>query len=331
MTTIDTLTRGGALTATLPELIRFTNDWLNNRDLAENTRKAYKPIIVRWLTWCANADISPMHAKFTHVNTYARDLAQFGNTRTGGPMAKSTVAQHMAGLWSWYDFLANMELIDRNPVNGADRPKVDPSHSATRWVSEPETDAMILAARNDSLCSYAAVMVMADMGMRVSSVFDLRIEDLDWDSEGTVWATYVIKGGRTRRRQLTPGAGKALLAYLAERADQAGVDIADLPYGPVFYGPRGGALDRHAAFRVVRRLAKKAGLHRWEKVTPHSFRHGLATNSRRRGIAIEDVQEALDHANINTTRRYDGDKFNPDREPGRVQELEREKRLALAA
>jgi integrase len=48
---------------------------------------------------------------------------------------------------------------------------------------------------------------------------------------------------------------------------------------------------------------------------PHSLRHSYATESLRLGAALQDVQDALGHADPRTTRRYDGSRHNLDRSP----------------
>jgi integrase/recombinase XerD len=50
-------------------------------------------------------------------------------------------------------------------------------------------------------------------------------------------------------------------------------------------------------------------------VSPHSLRHSYATESLRLGAALQDVQDALGHADPRTTRRYDRSRHNLDRSP----------------
>jgi site-specific recombinase XerD len=45
--------------------------------------------------------------------------------------------------------------------------------------------------------------------------------------------------------------------------------------GPIFLGPDGKRLDRHAAGRIVRRVARRAGINK--QVGPHTLRHAFIT------------------------------------------------------
>ena len=53
-------------------------------------------------------------------------------------------------------------------------------------------------------------------------------------------------------------------------------------------------LDRHAAARIVRQLAKRAGIDK--RVTPHTLRHAFITAALDAGVPLRDVQQAASHA-----------------------------------
>ena len=121
-------------------------------------------------------------------------------------------------------------------------------------------------------------------------------------------------GVRARRRALTPYAGAAVDAYLAARAAAEGTS-ADRLDGPLLVTASGARLDRHAVFRLIRRLAAEAGIAGAQRLSPHSLRHAFATAARAEGVALEDVQDAMGHADPRTTPRYDRDRHNLDRDP----------------
>jgi integrase/recombinase XerD len=141
--------------------------------------------------------------------------------------------------------------------------------------------------------------------VRVGELVGLDLADVGWE-RGHRTVRFVGKGGRPRRRVLTPGAAAALDDYLPVRGTQE---------GPLFVTSSGARIDRHAVFRLVRRLAAEAGIAGAQRLSPHSLRHAFATAARDEGVPLEDVQDAMGHADPRTTRRYDRDRHNLDRDP----------------
>lgn len=307
------------------DLQALTDAWLRNRRLAEHTRAAYGRDIAGWLGWCAARDLEPTRATFLHVNEYGRTLESTVDGRTGRPLAPSTVARKLSALSSWYDFLTRTRIVDTNPVAGADRPRVARDHSATVGLAAEEVDALLAAAERDAGAtarrSRAVLALLADLGLRVGEVIGLDIADLGQE-RGHHSIRFAGKGGTARRRALAPSTVAAIEAYLTLRGAEP---------GPLFVTATGARLDRHAVFRLVRRLAKTAGIPAWANLSPHSLRHAFATNARAEGVPLEDVQDAMGHADPRTTRRYDRDRHNLDRDPAYTLWSARARRAAAAA
>jgi integrase len=67
-------------------------------------------------------------------------------------------------------------------------------------------------------------------------------------------------------------------------------------------GELGRAMRDGRAREVVAALGRRAGIDR--VVTPHQFRHGLATELSEAGRSLDEIQMILGHAHVETTRRY---------------------------
>lgn len=302
---------GGDALAHTGDLTALTEGWLGNRRLSEHTRAAYRRDVAGWLAWCGSRELDPMRVVFLHVNEYARALESTLDGRTGKPLSQATVARKLSGLSSWYAFLAKLGVVEANPVAGADRPSVGRDHSATVGLTAGEVDALLAAADRDqrptAARNRAVLALLADLGLRVGEVVGLDVPDLGYE-RGHRSVRFVGKGGRPRRRALTAGTAAMLDAYLAGRG-------AEADSGPLFVTTSGARIDRHVVFRLVRRLAREAGIPGWARLSPHSLRHAFATSARDEGVPLEDVQDAMGHADPRTTRRYDRDRHNLDRDP----------------
>ena len=99
---------------------------------------------------------------------------------------------------------------------------------------------------------------------------------------------------------------------LAPRTARA-IDLAtgERSNGPIFLITDGRRLDRHGAARIVRRVARRAGI--TKNVSPHTLRHAFITAALDAGVPLRDVQEAASHADPRTTIRYDRARGSLDR------------------
>jgi site-specific recombinase XerD len=69
----------------------------------------------------------------------------------------------------------------------------------------------------------------------------------------------------------------------------------------VFLATDGRRPDRHGAGRIVRKVARRAGL--GKAVIPHTLRHAFITAALDARVPPRDVQEAASHADPRTTMR----------------------------
>jgi integrase/recombinase XerD len=299
------------------DLSAFTDGWLRNRRLSEHTRAAYRRDVGGWLTWCRRHELDPLRASFLHINAYARELESTVDSRTGRTLSPATVARALSALSSWYGFLATLGAVGTNPVPAADRPRISRDHSGTVGLSGDEVDALLAAVEVESGAAQArnraVVTLLADLGLRIGELISLDIDSLGAE-RGHRSVRFTGKGGSRRRRALTPASTAAVETYLMHRAAREGVSV-DALAGPLFVTTSGARLDRHAVFRLIRRLAHIAGIPAADRLSPHSLRHAFATTARAEGVPLEDVQDAMGHADPRTTRRYDRDRHNLDRDP----------------
>ncbi|MEU7802614.1 tyrosine-type recombinase/integrase [Micromonospora arborensis] len=316
MTDLATFATRAVVAGEQDALKDFTERWLTNRRLSEHTRTAYRRDVGMWAAWCEERGINPLQATFLDVNAWGRHLEQ-PNER-GKVAAPATVARRMSAVSSWYDFLAKLGAVPANPAAVADRPYVDRDHSPTQGFAAEDATAMLTAAaagdRWIGAAGLAITAVLVDMGVRVSDVCGLDVEDLGHADGHRTMQLLHMKGGKRRTRAMPPAVSKVIDAYLQHRADREQLPAEQLR-GALFLNARGKRIGRHEVYRFVRRLARAAGMPNWEKISPHSFRHAWNTIARQRKADLEDRQHALGHADPRTTQRYDRNRDSLDRDP----------------
>jgi integrase/recombinase XerD len=307
---------GGWYGPAADDLAEATAAWLASKK--PTTREAYRRDLAAWAGFCA--------ARGTHVLTARKpDADLFGAflqdpAACARPLSATSAARRMAAVSSWYGYLVACGVHERNPFAAAARPRVDRDYSATAWLDEAGARRMIEAAEagtgSTRLRDAAMLRLMLQLGVRVSEVCSLQIEALG-ASRGQRTVTISGKGGKRIDRALPPAAAAALDAYLAARAQRAGVEPGAL-HGSLFTTASGRAVDRVEVFRLVRRLAERAGLPQPQAVTPHALRHTFATIATERGADLDDLQDAMGHADPRTTRRYQRAARRLERDPAHL-------------
>jgi integrase/recombinase XerD len=145
-----------------------------------------------------------------------------------------------------------------------------------------------------SLTGRVATELLFATGIRVAELAGLRDEDIDLTA-GVI--TIVGKGSRQRRVYIPDSDIRDLIvAYRLER------DSRDAEGESFLVNSRGGAASPQYIRRLVRQLGESAALTR--RVTPHMFRHSVATYLLEEGVDIRYVQRLLGHRSIVTTEIY---------------------------
>lgn len=149
----------------------------------------------------------------------------------------------------------------------------------------------------------ALIRFLYRTGTRVSECCALKRGDIDLE-DGTAFV-FRGKGGKSRHIYFDSGTAAALTRYWVARGDGAlPVALASLPAfsGRNSPGKPGNAITPRTVERIVSEVARGAGV--VGNVTPHSFRHGLATQLVERRTPAPVVQRVLGHANLATTQIY---------------------------
>lgn len=171
------------------------------------------------------------------------------------------------------------------------RPRLDYESKAV-GLDRNELGMFLVQAGLAGSREHALACLLALNGLRISEALGADVEQLGVEP-GHRTLTITRKGGKIVTIPLAPRTARAIDLCGGERAQ-----------GPIFLNRNGTRrLDRHAATRIVRRLAKGAGIDK--QVTPHALRHSFITAALDAGVSLRDVQEAASHADPRTTMRYD--------------------------
>ena len=230
-------------------------------------------------------------ARRADIECFARHLESLGR-------ARATIARRLCTVACFYRYAEQEGLIAVSPAAHVRRPRLDHESHAT-GLDRNEVGALLVAAGLAGARDYALISVLALNGLRVSEARGADVEDLGLE-RGHRTLTILRKGGKVVTVPLAPRMARAIDLAVGERCG-----------GPIFGGTDGRRIDRHAAGRVVRRLAQRPGIAK--RVGPHTLRHAFITAALDAGVPLRDVQEAASHADPRTTMRYDRARFSLDR------------------
>lgn len=193
----------------------------------------------------------------------------------------------MLGLMSWYLEVPGVKGERRRQTAGPSVEDIQRMLAATSGDTEAQTR------------DYAIVVVFYCLGLRVSELCGLNLQDTDLD-KGSTW----IKGKGRRERELVPLPSQAVQAiqrYLTHRGTQA---------GPLFLtrGLRGkrqdGRLEPRSVLRIVRVLGQRVGLHVWNHALRPQQHHAGSDAGQKAGLGLDKIRAHSWHRSIATLLIY---------------------------
>lgn len=267
----------------------FLNDCANVRKLSEHTTRAYRLDLARFARFAGPR---------TDVTSFDRTvLSQYVEYLFEEHKLKETSAKrHVASLRSLFRWLEDGGHVADDPFRAA-RVRIKLPRRLPRVLSRAELASILEhppAGDFTSLTARIAAELLFATGIRVAELSGLRDDDIDL-AAGVI--TIVGKGSRQRRVYIPDSDIRELVvAYRHARSARG------LATDSFLVNSRGGPASPQYIRRLIRQLGESAAVSR--RVTPHMFRHSVATYLLEEGVDIRYVQRLLGHRSIVTTEIY---------------------------
>ncbi len=270
----------------------------------DNTRRAYKRAVTRFLAWCQNKGLELHTISPAHVGRYMQAL--------GGEIASKK--QQLAGIRKFLDICILRHAIVLNPALSVRGEKYQVVDGKTPEITKNQARRLIASIDPTSAIGRrdrAIIATLVYTAARVGAVSKLNMKRLQ--QRGKDWIfRFAEKGGKSREIPIRSDLEYEILAYL----DAAGLREApnDSPLFRTAYRKTGRLTSRRMTAidmcRMVKRRLKKAKLS--PHLSPHSFRVATLTDLLESGTELADVQHFAGHADPRTTKLYDrrGRKIN---------------------
>ena len=222
----------------------------------------------------------------THIRT--DDLRNYlSDYQEKTDCSKSNIDNIRRIMSSFFTWLEDESYIIKSPVRRIHKIR------STQTVKETYTDESLETMRDQCGCirDLAMIDMLASTGMRVGELVRLNIKDIDFENRECV---VFGKGSKERPVYFDARTKIHLKNYLSSRTDDNPALFVSL-------------LSPHKRLEIsgvevrLRKLGRRLGI---TKVHPHKFRRTLATRAIDKGMPIEQVQQLLGHAKIDTTMHY---------------------------
>lgn len=304
-------------------------EYFQARSLADNTQKAYRRELKRFLAWTDRAwsDLTP------------RQIAQFKVYLQGQNLSANSINRSLTALMSFFEWFrsAYPEQIAHDPTTAVEMERV-PLPPA-KDLSDIEVSALYLALeeRGETEVRDRALFAVLSHGLRAEEVVNLNVEDYD----GVRLTIREAKDDSTGTVPLSRQAREQVNTYLVQRRSEEGDLLSDAPlflsYGRNRIGHR---LGYQGLYYVVKSLGKIAAeqaqlaLERQQKIEseemefdsqdkwvqfspvelnqilalvnvhPHQLRHTFATGLLLRGIESLHARTLTRHKSEASFKRY---------------------------
>ncbi len=273
------------------DIIKKYNQYLKlEKGLSLNTLEAYNADITKLLVFLEGENIELL-------NTTPEDLEQFiAGLHDIGITARSQ-ARIMSGIKSLFSFLMLEKIIEKDPSELIDNPKI--GFKIPEVLSLQEIDSIIAAvdlSKKEGQRNRALLETLYSCGLRVSELITLKLSDLYLDDE------FIRVEGKGQKQRLVPISKKAIKEIQFYMADRHLVTAKKGHEDFLFLSRRGTHLSRIMIFHIIKELADEVGI--IKIISPHTFRHSFATHLLEGGANLRAIQMMLGHESITTTEIY---------------------------
>ncbi len=268
----------------------FINYLKVERNASSNTIRAYRQDLYAFAEHAG--DPSPDEISHQDIRQWLAHLRKKG-------LSFNSIGRKLAAIRSFFRFLVRQEVLSGNPAEGIRYPGT--SKELPGYLSVDDAFSMIDSVKGTDFFSVrdkAILELLYSSGVRVNELAGLDMDTLHLHPE------MIRVKGKGRKERVVPFGQKAREAiekYLGPRKQL--LNMRGRPQeSALFINRLGTRLSCRSIERMIEQRRIAAGVN--SPVTPHTFRHSMATHLLESGADLRSIQELLGHASISTTQKY---------------------------
>ncbi len=272
----------------LSVLESFSNFLLSERGLTKFSADFYLADVRQFLMMVNDKNLSAITMR--DIRDYVKKLHSLN-------LSSASVARKITSLRNFFRFLQKENLIEDDPTEEIELPKVKRKLPVVLTVEEIERIIKTCEAdaNHEGLRARAMFEILYGCGLRAEELLNLKVNNLFFDDG------YVVVFGKGKRERAIPIGAPAIKA-IRDYWNLSRPKYLKKPTDYLFLNHRGKKLSRMGLWKILNHYVKKAKI--TKPVSPHTFRHTFATHLLEGGANLRAVQEMLGHINISTTQIY---------------------------
>lgn len=273
-------------------LSRYRSYLRLEKSVSVNTYDAYMRDVEKLMSFMHDIDCYPTYATIDDLHAFAATLYDLG-------IDPRSQARILSGTRSFYHFLLIENIIENNPAELLESPKL--GEHLPEVLSLEEIDSIISVidlSKREGQRNRAIIEMLYSCGLRVSELCNLKISDL-YLEEG-----FIRVFGKGKKERLVPISRRAideLRKYFYDR-NKMNIPSEYSDYVFITIKRKTKNIGRIMVFHLIKELAEKAGI--IKNISPHTFRHSFATHLLDGGADLRTIQIMLGHEYLGTTEIY---------------------------
>jgi integrase/recombinase XerD len=261
-------------------------EYIKFRNLSQSTINGYRKELKYLLEYLEKIKITPIYLdKLTF-----KDLESYIKYKKENGSELVSINRSISIIKGFFIFLESRGIINANPSHQIETYRII-NRPEREVLTEEEIETLI---ENINNCTVRyAVKTMANTGLRISELTNLKLEDVDFKNK--VIKVIDGKGGKNRLIPINTALYEDLKRYLEEIRPQGKSNY-------FFATKQTGRLSRQWTNINIKKTINELN---WDiDITSHNLRHSFATNLINNNANIVAVQKLLGHNDLRTTSIY---------------------------
>lgn len=229
------------------------------------------------------------------------DLREWANKMESKGFSASSRARKISAVKSFFKYLSKMEIIDRNPAESLETPKLEKKHPVV--ISNDDASELLFHAKNDGgsemfyFRDYSIMATFLFTGVRREELTNITLHDVDLNND-----TILIHGKGNKQRKVY--INDTLHAILAEYIKVYRKRISKAKDSRfLFPSCCSEKVSVKTVNNIVNKFFESAGI-KQEGVSAHILRKRFATSAFNATHDIATVSKMLGHSSPTVTMRY---------------------------